>query len=186
MDSASQGDEGVLPVQETVNAVGRGSPLPSNIPPSPPASPERVATFSDRAAKLILKACRAQDTGSEVACVLRDGDGHTIVRVRPSPGHERDSASSLAAAMQRLWPMAQTFIRENALDGSVEAEITIPTSIEEREIAMEEARKETIVRALSAMSCVAFVIAVLLWVFSSGTSGSADSSGYSTANDREL
>jgi hypothetical protein len=51
------------------------------------------------------------------------------VRVRTNPGND---AGLVFGALQKEWPLAKASVHENALDGTTEAEIVMPRTIEER------------------------------------------------------
>lgn len=87
-----------------------------------------MATFSQLVSGVVLRSCQQHDPAARISSVLRDGEGRTVVRIRA--GDARGSVQ-LLKALQQLWPLASTSVMENALDESVQAEITIPTERDE-------------------------------------------------------
>ena len=80
-------------------------------------------------AEAVLRCCRERDPGAVVSSLLRDADGRTVVRVRSDA--QRGDALTLLRSMRALWPLAATTARENALDGTMEAEVVVPTAAAE-------------------------------------------------------
>ena len=62
--------------------------------------------------------------------MLRDARGRTVVRLRASAEGE-GGAAKLRAALQKLWPLAETSLVESAIDGSAIAQIVVPSEDEE-------------------------------------------------------
>ena len=116
---------------------------------SPPRSPP--ASMSNKVAELILASCLQHDESARISSVIRDCEGRTLVRVRTDP---RNNPLVLLRALQRLWPLAKTSVQENALDGTAEAEIVVPREKDERERAMNKARKSLFSEFLLVLSMV--------------------------------
>lgn len=90
---------------------------------------ERPLSFANRVSDLVLSSCRERDADAAISSILRDSDGRTVVRVRSGAA---SSAAGLLETLGRVWPLARTAVVENALDGSVEAEIVVPSGEDER------------------------------------------------------
>lgn len=67
----------------------------------------------------------------------------------------------LLRALQKLWPLAKCSVQENALDGTVEAEIIVPRERDERERAFDRARKSRISEVLMLL-CLALLFLALV------------------------
>jgi hypothetical protein len=112
-------------------------------------------------AELILTSCRQQDTSAHISSVLRDSVGRTVVRVRTDP---RNNPLVLLKALQKLWPLAKSSVHENALDGTVEAEIVVPREKDERKRARNKARNSRFSEFLLVLSMVMMAIALAMYV----------------------
>ena len=82
------------------------------------------SSLSNRISEMILKSCRAKDSGACISSILRDNDGRTVVRVRA--GSTNSNAVQMLKALHGLWPLATTAVVENQLDGTVEAQVVVP------------------------------------------------------------
>ena len=85
-------------------------------------------SFSSRVSDAVLSTCRA-----------RDEPARTLTTVRPSLSlsielicADSSNAVTLLRALRDLWPLARTSVIENALDGSVEAQIVVPQEADEQ------------------------------------------------------
>jgi len=127
------------------------------------ASPERAPAFSmsNKVAELILASCLKHDPSAHISSVLRDGEGRTVVRVRADP---QNNPIVLLRALQKLWPLAKCSVQENALDGTVEAEIVVPRERDEHERAKKRARKSLASEVLLVFAIVTMAIALAMYV----------------------
>lgn len=125
-----------------------------------PCSPKakRQQTFSDRVSELVLNSCKASEPNAAISSVLRDSYGRTVVRVRCNT--PSCNTFSLLNALQKSWPLAKTSVVENALDGSVEAEIVVPS--EEDEVV--QARMRALSTRLAELSWMLAVVLLLVGV----------------------
>tara|TARA_B100001175_G_scaffold305176_1_gene302002 strand:+ start:1809 stop:2264 length:456 start_codon:yes stop_codon:yes gene_type:complete len=119
-------------------------------------------TFSNRVSELVLSSCRAKDGGARISSVLRDSAGRTVVRVRSS--EESRNPLKLLSALKELWPLAKTAVIENALDGSVEAEIVVPREDDERASARRRARSTRAAAFLWVVARALLLVGVALYV----------------------
>lgn len=127
-----------------------------------PQSPKRTGngTQANKVAELILKSCRMHDSGAHIASVLRDSEGRTMVRVRTDP---TNNPLVLLKALRQLWPLANCSVQENALDGTVEAQITVPREADERMRARERALRSRVSDLLAVLSVALALVAVLIY-----------------------
>jgi len=70
----------------------------------------------------------------------------------------------LLKALQKLWPLAKSSVHENALDGTVEAEIVVPRERDERKRAKNKARNSRLSEFLLALSMAMMAIALAMYV----------------------
>jgi len=119
-----------------------------------------MTSFSNSASQRILGLCRELDSNASIAGVLRDDDGHTIVRVRP--GSESNDAGSLVGALRRRWPLARASTVESALDGSVQAQSVVPTIDEEHGRARSAVAASRWARATAAVAVLMIVAGLAL------------------------
>lgn len=146
-------------------------------------SPPRASsgTHSNKVAELILSSCRLSDPSAHISSVLRDSEGRTIVRMRTNPS---SNPLVLLRALQKLWPLAKCSVQENALDGTVEAEIIVPREKDERNRAFNRARKSRISELLWLLCFVLLFLALVTYANDCYTSlynaTATNSSGSST------
>lgn len=119
-----------------------------------------MTSFSQRAAALVLRSCQQQQPGSRIASVLRDGEGRTVIRV--SAGSAR-GGGELQKALQQLWPLAETSLLENALDASLQTEITIPREKDEWLQARLRARASSFSKISLAVALVFFALGACMY-----------------------
>tara|TARA_Y100001980_G_C14444846_1_gene230061 strand:- start:70 stop:486 length:417 start_codon:yes stop_codon:yes gene_type:complete len=108
----------------------------------------------DEVAQRVLNACQKRDEGAVVTYVGRNDDDQTIVRVRSGSA---SSVGALQASMQGLFPFARVRTNECVLDGTMHAEIVVPTAQEEWRYACSDASNSLSVKL---MKLVAFALAV--------------------------
>lgn len=145
--------------------------LPSSSPPKP-----RPPSHSNKVADLILSSCRLSDPSSHISSVLRDSEGRTVVRVRADP---RNNPLILLKALQKLWPLAKSSVHENALDGTVEAEIVVPRPEDEERRAMLRAKRSRPSELLLMLSVSLFLVGVACYAndfYNSVTNSTSDHS----------
>lgn len=128
---------------------------------SPSSVGTRRSTFSDRVSELVLKSCRDQEPNATISSVLRDSSGRTVVRVRSSSS--AGNPVTLLKALKRLWPLATTAVIDNPLDGSVEAEITVPREEDEFRQARSKARSSRFAEFSMMLGTVMSLVGVLLY-----------------------
>jgi hypothetical protein len=124
-------------------------------PPKP-----RPPSHSNKVADLILSSCKSSDPSSHISSVIRDVSGRTVVRVRTDP---RNNPVVLLKSLQELWPLARCSIHENALDGIVEAEITIPRQQDEERRARNRATRHRLSELLLMLSISIMIMAVVVY-----------------------
>lgn len=119
------------------------------------------STFSDRVSELVLKSCREQEPNAAISSVLRDSSGRTVVRVRSSSS--AGNPVVLLRALKRLWPLAKTAVIDNPLDGSVEAEITVPREQDEFMQARSKAKSSRFAEFSMTLGTVMLMVGVFLY-----------------------
>ena len=107
----------------------------------------------------VLTACRTVDGAARV-CHYTVTDGVTRLRLRP--GAEQ-AAADLAARLTSVFPLASVGVHHNMLDGSVEADVTVPALSDERRAARRLAVRRPLSRLLLC-ACYLAVGAALLMV----------------------
>ena len=125
---------------------------------SPQAS--KPCTHSNKVAELIISSCQRSDPSARISSVLRDSEGRTIVRMRTNPS---SNPIILLRALQALWPLAKCCVQENALDGTVEAEIIVPREKDERTRALRRARKSRVSELLWVLIQVLLFVALIMY-----------------------
>lgn len=128
--------------------------------PSTSPSKPRPPSHSNKVAELILTSCKLSDPSAHISSVLRDSEGRTVVRVRADP---RNNPLILLKALQKLWPLAKSSVHENALDGTVEAEIVVPRLKDEERRALTRAKRSRISEMLLMLSVSMFLIALVVY-----------------------
>tara|TARA_X000001036_G_scaffold439627_1_gene491483 strand:- start:433 stop:840 length:408 start_codon:yes stop_codon:yes gene_type:complete len=107
----------------------------------------------DEVAQRVLDACQKRDEGATVTYVGRNDDDQTIVRVRSGSA---SSVGALQASMQGLFPFARVRTNECVLDGTMHAEIIVPTAQDEWRYACSDASNNVSVKL---MKLLAFALA---------------------------
>lgn len=151
------------------------SALGSSPPLARARKPESMATFSQRVSDVVLRSCQQHDPNARIASVLRDSEGRTVIRLRAGEGR---GGVQLLKALQQLWPLAETSVLENALDNSVQAEITIPREKDEWQQARKRASGSAFSRGILAVALLCFALGAFSYA--------ADVSALSAANHTEL
>lgn len=119
-----------------------------------------MATTGDTVSKRVLECCRQNDSEASVASVLRDALGHTVIRLRPT---EERTTVALLNTLRRVMPLAQCRMIENVLDGTMEAELVVPSSSDERSVAGQRARASAAARCLKWIALLSFAAGAALW-----------------------
>tara|TARA_B110000858_G_scaffold192977_1_gene244629 strand:- start:734 stop:1192 length:459 start_codon:yes stop_codon:yes gene_type:complete len=128
---------------------------------SPSREGARRSTFPDRVSELVLKSCREQEPNAIISSVLRDSTGRTVVRVTSSSSS--GNPITLLRALKRLWPLANTAVVDNPLDGSVEAEITVPREEDEFTQARTKARSSRFSEFSMLLGTVMLLVGAILY-----------------------
>lgn len=134
-----------------------------------------MSTFSQRVSEVVLRSCQQHEPEARIASVLRDSDGRTVIRLRAGGGK---GSVKLLKALQQLWPLAETSVLENALDNSVQAEITVPRERDEWRQAQRRAAGAAFSRASLAVAFLFLALGAALYA--------AELAGHSPANHTEL
>lgn len=118
-------------------------------------------SFSEGVARRVLEACRCEDSEARITYVGRDENQRTCVRVR-SGGSA--SVQALQRALQRLMPFAKVRTSEDILDGTVQAEIIVPTEGDEYCLAREDVAGRLGAKLLSTGAFTLAVLAMGMWI----------------------
>lgn len=113
------------------------------------------ASFCRDVSSRVLKACQQIDPNSVLASVLKDNKGRTVVRVRS--GESASNPIRLLGCLKERWPLANTAVVENSLDGTIEAQIVIPNAGDEWKSATNKAKAAKISEAMLLISMVSLV-----------------------------
>ena len=140
-------------------------------------------TFSNRVSELVLSSCRIRDAGAQISSILRDSQGRTVVRVRTGDG---DNPLTLLKALKELWPLASTAVIENALDGSVEAQIVVPRESDERSFARKRASALRLAECLWMLCVVLFLVGCTFYAMDVYEARRNSSAAPGADTDREL
>lgn len=118
-------------------------------------------SFSEGVAQRVLEACRLEDADARITYVGRDENERTRVRVR-SGGSA--SVQALQRALQRLMPFAKVRTSEDILDGTVQAEIIVPTEDDEYRLAREAVAARRSAQLLLSGAFTLAVLALGVWL----------------------
>jgi hypothetical protein len=110
-------------------------------------------TLQEAVVQRCQEACRLIDPSSRVVRMTEDGGtGLTHVRVRAGDAH---TVSGLQRALRSVMPFSATQVTESWVDGTLEADVTVPTAQQERRAA----------RALATSTRLTKYWLLLAWVF---------------------
>lgn len=118
---------------------------------------------TDSVAQRVLNICKKTDDEAKITYVGRDEDDRTIVRVSSSAA---SSVSALQRALADAMPLARVRASENTLNGSMSAQITVPTADDEWEAAFAATLARRPFQALRAV--VVAILLVGVWMWASG------------------
>ncbi|MBE36442.1 MAG: hypothetical protein CMI16_12945 [Opitutaceae bacterium] len=118
-------------------------------------------TTCDEVAQRVLRACRKKDDGAVVTYVGRNDDNQTIVRVRAG---NAASVGALQSSMQGIFPFARVRAHESVLDGTLHAEIVVPTAQDEWRFACADANTHKAVRMVKVVAFVLLIGGAALYV----------------------
>jgi hypothetical protein len=118
------------------------------------------ARSTNELSRSVLAACQVADPAAKITYVGCDPDGRTVVRVRAS---EASSACTLQRRVQGVMPLARVSTVENALDGSMHAEVTLPTRRDEWRTAHAAASQNKVLRLLHLAGGAMLLLGTALW-----------------------
>lgn len=124
------------------------------------SSPPRPS-FSEGVARRVLDACRRSDPQAQISYVGRDENERTRVRVRSSNGC---SVQSLQKVLKELMPFAAVRTSESVLDGSVQAEIIVPTGDDEYKLAYGASAQQWSGWLLQSAAAVLLLLGTGMWL----------------------
>ena len=93
-------------------------------------------TLTKRICRRVLSTAQSIDATASIASVARldENNDATLVRVRAGSSSKFDPAS-LVSALRSAWPLAHVAVVENVIEGTHEAQVVVPSTQEQREIA---------------------------------------------------
>ena len=103
-------------------------------------------SFTQGVAKRVLDACRHEDTEARITYVGVDEDGRTRVRVQSS---RASSVETMQRMLRKAMPFAIVRASEDVLDGSLQAELIVPTNQDEYSMAYTQQKQKFATQMLS-------------------------------------
>ena len=125
----------------------------------------RQTVTTSAIARRVLDACKTTDAAARVTYVATDHLQRTTVKLHAS------AASTLEALQQTLtehFPLARVGASENVLDGSMAAEIVVPSIEDEWELALTAARRRRPVQALCLLGTFCAIAGLFTWAHTEG------------------
>jgi hypothetical protein len=111
----------------------------------------------DSVAQRVLRTCRIEDEGANLAYVGKGDFGETIVRIASSTS---SSVGSLQRTLAASFPLARVTSSENAIDGSLTAQISVPSSRDEWRKALKTTQKRAELQALWMIATSSMLVGV--------------------------
>ena len=115
---------------------------------------------TDSVAQRVLGICRRTDEGARITYVGRDESDRTVVRIASSVA---SSVSALQRGLASAMPLARVRTSENTLDGSMHAQITVPTCDDEWDQALGATVSRRPLKALRALAVAMLFIGIGMW-----------------------
>jgi hypothetical protein len=108
-------------------------------PPSeemPTQAQTQTQTLTQRICRRVLSTAQSVDATATISSVARleENNDATLVRLRAGSSSKFDPAS-LIAVLRSAWPLAHVSVVENVIEGTHEAQVVVPSTHEQREIA---------------------------------------------------
>tara|TARA_B110001452_G_C15215076_1_gene421411 strand:+ start:1201 stop:1635 length:435 start_codon:yes stop_codon:yes gene_type:complete len=103
-------------------------------------------SFTEGVAKRVLDACRREDGDAKITYVGVDETGRTRVRVQSST---QSSVEAMQRILRKAMPFAVVRTSEDVLDGSLQAELIVPTCDDEFNMAYAREKQALSTRLLS-------------------------------------
>ena len=108
----------------------------------------------------ILDACRGLDDGARIAYVGVDDQNRTTVRLRAGAA---SSVTALQRVLRGTFPLARVATSENVLDGTVQAQIVVPSADDEWRLAYAATRERRVLQLLQLAAGTLACVALLAW-----------------------
>ena len=108
----------------TVEPRPRPPPVPPHVPSNRRVMNGENPSLAERVVQSVLATCREIDHSARLVSMTKDTTGETHLRVRAGDIH---SVESLRRALVDAMPLSQTVVQESWADGTLEAEVTVPT-----------------------------------------------------------
>jgi hypothetical protein len=103
-------------------------------------------SFTQGVARRVLDACKREDSEARITYVGVDESGRTRVRVQSST---ESTVESLQRSLRKAMPFAIVRASEDVLDGTLQAELIVPTADDEFSMAYEQQKQALATRLLS-------------------------------------
>ena len=103
-------------------------------------------SFTQGVAKRVLDACNREDPDARITYVGVDENGRTRVRIQSS---RQSSVETMQRSIRKAMPFAIVRASEDVLDGSLQAELIVPTRDDEFKMAYSQERQALSKRLLS-------------------------------------
>ena len=118
-----------------------------------------MTTVTDAVAQSVLHACKRADADVALTYVACDEAGHTV---RLSSGSGA-SVTALLRGLRAAMPLSAVKTYESALDGSLQAQIVVPSAREEMLRARELATERRSLKMLMRLASLLCIVGVTLW-----------------------
>lgn len=103
-------------------------------------------SFTQGVARRVIDACRREDADAQITYVGVDESGRTRVRVQSS---SESTVETLQRSLRKAMPFAIVRASEDVLDGSLQAELIVPTGQDEFNMAYAQQKQALATRLLS-------------------------------------
>lgn len=124
-------------------------------------STDASPTLTDRITAAVLRTCRLVDGNAALSTCTRDHNGRTLVKMTSGSGH---TATELAAALRAMMPLASVSTEQDLLSGEVAATVSVPTAMDEWDLAHRRARESQFSKFLRAAMFSLLVMAAGAWI----------------------
>lgn len=125
--------------------------------------PQRTATSA--IARRVLEACHQTDGAARITYVACDHAERTTIKLQAGAA---STLAALQATLAAAFPLARVGTSENVLDGSMAAEIVVPSADDEWALARDAARRRKPVWGLWALGLTCAVLGLAAWADAEG------------------
>jgi len=122
------------------------------------------SSLAQQLCRRVLSTARKVDSDAKITSVSRwDHDHATLVRVRASDS-QSGTPFHIVAALRQSCPLARVSLVENVMEGTTEAQMLIPSCLEQRDIAHQQSLGSPVARRVRAFAKLAVLAALLAFV----------------------